>query len=60
MLHDPASEPATAAMDLIDFSKMWGIGSTLAPRETREWHPIISLAAGRKPGGMETDGGFRH
>ena len=28
-----APEPATAAMDRIDASKLWGMGSTLAPEK---------------------------
>ena len=31
---------ATAAMDRIDFSKMWGMGSALGPRETWEGRPL--------------------
>ena len=53
-----APEPATAAMDRIDASKLWGMGSTLAPGETREWHLVISLTAGRKPAGLKPDGQF--
>ncbi len=51
-----APEPATAAMDRIDFSKMWGMGSTLQPRESREWHLIVSLAEGGLPRGVQPDG----
>ena len=53
-----APEPATGAMDRIDFAKMWGMGSTLAPGESREWHLVVALAAGSKPRGMRPDGTF--
>ena len=53
-----APEPATAAMDRIDMSKMWGMGSALAAHETREWSLAISLATGKKPGGMTPEGDF--
>ncbi len=53
-----APEPATAAMDRIDFSKMWGMGSTLAPNETREWHLAVSLTTGKRPVGMKPDGSY--
>ena len=43
-------------MDRIDFSKMWGMGSTLQARERREWHLIISLAEGGPPRGVQPDG----
>jgi galactose mutarotase-like enzyme len=53
-----APEPATAAMDRIDLSKLWGMGSTLAAGETREWHLVVSLATGKRPAGMKPDGTF--
>jgi galactose mutarotase-like enzyme len=53
-----APEPATGAMDRIDFAKMWGMGSVLAPGETREWSLVVALAAGPRPRGMKTDGSF--
>ncbi len=53
-----APEPATGAMDRIDMSKMWGMASTLAPHETREWHLAVSLASGRRPAGVRPDGTF--
>ena len=53
-----APEPATGAMDRIDFAKMWGMGSTLGPGESREWHLVVALAAGSKPRGMRPDGTF--
>jgi hypothetical protein len=53
-----APEPATAAMDRIDFSRMWGMGSVLAAGERREWHLAISLAAGRRPRALAEDGRF--
>ncbi|MBN1834858.1 MAG: hypothetical protein JW820_03345 [Spirochaetales bacterium] len=54
-----APEPATAAMDRIDFSKMWGWNSTLAPRERRSWYLNISVRQGERPAGVEPDGSFR-
>lgn len=53
-----APEPATAAMDRIDFSKMWGMGSALPPGGSREWHLVVSLAEGKPPRGMTPDGRF--
>jgi 5-methyltetrahydrofolate--homocysteine methyltransferase len=38
-------------MDRIDLSKMWGMGSALAPHETREWHLAVKLATGKRPAG---------
>ncbi len=51
-----APEPATGAMDRIDFATMWGMGSRLAPGETREWHLVITVAEGREPRGMTERG----
>ncbi len=53
-----APEPATAAMDRIDFSRMWGMGSALAGGETREWQLVLSLAAGKKATAVRSDGRF--
>jgi galactose mutarotase-like enzyme len=53
-----APEPATGAMDRIDMAKAWGMGSALAPHETREWHLAVSLATGMKPTGVKPDGIF--
>lgn len=53
-----APEPATAAMDRIDFSKMWGMGSVLAPGEKREWHLAITVSEGREPSAMSPGGSF--
>jgi hypothetical protein len=55
-----APEPATAAMDRIDFSKMWGMGSVLAPKGSHEWHLAISLGEGKEPRGMTAGGEFRY
>jgi galactose mutarotase-like enzyme len=55
-----APEPATAAMDRIDFSKMWGMGSTLAPMSSHEWHLAIALAEGKRPSGMDEAGAFTY
>jgi hypothetical protein len=41
-----APEPATAAMDRIDFSRMWGKGSSIGPHETREWFLRIEVGQG--------------
>jgi len=38
-----APEPATAAMDRIDFSNMWGAGSVLNPFEERRWYLEVSV-----------------
>jgi len=54
-----APEPATAAMDRIDFSKMWGWSSTLQPRECRSWYLNIAAQEGERPRGLGPDGGFR-
>ena len=53
-----APEPATAAMDRIDFSKMWETGSVLKPGERREWHLAISVAEGKEPSAMSPSGDF--
>jgi galactose mutarotase-like enzyme len=53
-----APEPATAAMDRIDFSKMWGWGSTLGPRELRSWYLNIAVREGERPSGLGEDGSF--
>ncbi|MGO9310518.1 MAG: hypothetical protein ACLQDL_16035 [Spirochaetia bacterium] len=53
-----APEPATAAMDRIDFSKMWGIGSVLAPASRMEWHLVIAVSDGPEPIGMNAAGDF--
>jgi galactose mutarotase-like enzyme len=55
-----APEPATAAMDRIDFAKMWGMGSALPPRSSLEWHLVIALGEGREPTGMTGAGGFTY
>jgi galactose mutarotase-like enzyme len=53
-----APEPGTGAMDRIDFSRTWGMSSTLQPGETREWQLVVSIAEGELPRGMEPDGRF--
>jgi galactose mutarotase-like enzyme len=53
-----APEPATAAMDRIDFSKMWDRGSLLKPGEKREWHLTITVAEGGEPSAMTAGGDF--
>ena len=53
-----APEPATAAMDRIDLSKMWGMGSVLAPGERRAWHLAITVSEGSEPSAMSPGGDF--
>ncbi len=53
-----APEPATAAMDMIDAAKLWGMGSVLAPGSTHEWHLVIAVAQGPEPRAMREDGEF--
>ena len=55
-----APEPATGAMDRIDFAKMWGMGSVLAPKSRHEWQLIITLSEGKEPHGMSTSGEFTY
>jgi galactose mutarotase-like enzyme len=55
-----APEPATAAMDRIDFAKMWGMGSVLAPKSRFEWHLAITLGEGKEPLGMSPIGEFTY
>jgi galactose mutarotase-like enzyme len=51
-----APEPATAAMDRIDFAKSWGMDSVLPPGSRLEWHLVIALASGKEPLGMSPSG----
>jgi hypothetical protein len=53
-----APEPATGAMDRIDFSRMWGMNSVLKGRQTVSWHLCITAMTGRKPSGMRENGEF--
>ena len=53
-----APEPATAAMDRIDFARMWGMGSVLAPDAVHEWDLVITLGQGSEPRGMDRNGLF--
>ena len=55
-----APEPATAGMDRIDFARMWGMGSQLAPGATYEWHLVISVAEGKEPRGVTPRGEFTY
>ena len=41
-----APEPATGAMDRVDFSKMWGMGSLLRSGEVKQWRLSISVREG--------------
>jgi hypothetical protein len=53
-----APEPATGAMDRIDFSRMWGMNSVLKGRQTVSWHLCISVMTGKKPSGVSENGEF--
>jgi galactose mutarotase-like enzyme len=53
-----APEPATAAMDRTDLSRLWDMGSVLAPGTPYEWHLAITLAEGGEPCGMNGKGEF--
>jgi galactose mutarotase-like enzyme len=53
-----APEPATGAMDRIDFSRMWGMNSVLKGRQTLSWHLCISVMTGKRPSGMRENGDF--
>jgi galactose mutarotase-like enzyme len=41
-----APEPATGAMDRVDFSKMWGVGSMLRGGEVKQWLLSITVHEG--------------
>ena len=41
-----APEPATGAMDRVDLSKMWGMGSLLRSGEVKQWRLSISVREG--------------
>ena len=56
--YNMAPEPATGAMDRVDFAKMWGMNSVLPPHGRYEWHLYISVKAGKKAGGMKENGEF--
>jgi len=43
-----APEPATGAMDRVDFSKMWGMGSLLKSGEIKKWRLSISVRVGEQ------------
>jgi galactose mutarotase-like enzyme len=43
-----APEPATGAMDRVDFSKIWGVGSVLRAGEVKEWQLHLSLHQGER------------
>jgi galactose mutarotase-like enzyme len=53
-----APEPATAAMDMIDLARKWGMGSALAPGASYEWYLVITVGEGSEPRGMDPTGGF--
>jgi galactose mutarotase-like enzyme len=53
-----APEPATAAMDRIDFARMWDMGSVIAPGAVYEWDLAITLGQGPEPKGMNRNGAF--
>ena len=46
--YNVAPEPATAAMDRVDFSKMWGMGSVLRAGEVMEWQLHLSVRQGER------------
>jgi len=48
-----APEPATGAMDRIDFSKMWGMSSVLRAGEVCEWQLAISVREGNRPRSLQ-------
>jgi len=43
-----APEPATGAMDRVDFSKMWGMGSQLGSGKVKQWRLSISVREGER------------
>jgi hypothetical protein len=49
--YNVAPEPATAAMDRVDFSKALGMNSVLGSGETRQWWLTISVRQGGEPEG---------
>jgi galactose mutarotase-like enzyme len=51
-----APEPATGAMDRVDFAKMWGMNSSLTPFEYREWYLNITVQKGKKAKGLKENG----
>jgi galactose mutarotase-like enzyme len=53
-----APEPATAAMDRIDFSEMWGAGSVIRGGEVKTWHLDITAGHGKKAFRMDEAGAF--
>lgn len=57
--YEIAPEPATAAMDRVDASCLWGTQSILKARERAEWSLLISLSKGKKMGGIDAAGRFR-
>jgi galactose mutarotase-like enzyme len=44
-----APEPATGAMDRVDFARMWGMSSVLHAGEQREWRLTITMRQGERP-----------
>lgn len=46
-----APEPATAAMDRVDFSKAWGMSSVLNRGEARQWWLTLTVRQGEQPRG---------
>lgn len=46
-----APEPATAAMDRVDFSKAWGMSSVLNSGEARQWWLTLTVRQGEQPRG---------
>jgi len=46
--YNVAPEPATGAMDRVDFSRMWGMGSVLRAGDVKEWQLHLSLRQGER------------
>lgn len=43
-----APEPATGAMDRIDFARIWGMNSVLKAKESMEWYLNVSFKEGER------------
>ena len=49
--YNVAPEPATGAMDRVDFSRMWGMGGVLPAGQARQWWLTITVRQGSEPRG---------
>ena len=47
--YNVAPEPATGAMDRVDFARMWAMNSVLRAGEKEEWRLSITLRQGERP-----------